>query len=602
MLGYAKSDFAAPLVSCRRTDSAVYLDSPQSLKEHSPSISHYLSRWSEEKGEQPFLTELRSNEERISVNYKDAYKQCLSLATALLHRGLCRRKPLAILSENSIAHGLLSLAAQMVNIPVVPISPAYSLLSKNFEALLSITGQIQPGLVYAACPIRYGPALEALSEFKIQSISHDQFTELLKTSPSPEVRATNEAIAKTDLAKILFTSGSTGKPKGVLNSHGMLSSNQQAITQIWPFLEREAPVIVDWLPWHHTFGGNHNFNLVLRHGGTLHIDGGKPAPGLMAPSVKALTEISPTVYFNVPQGFAMLIPELKANPVLRASFFARLRFMFYAGASLPQHLWEELDALALAERGQKIPFVSAWGSTETAPLATAVHYPIPKAGIIGLPAPGTTIKLAAVGTKYEIRVKGPNVTEGYWQNSKSIFDEEGFYCSGDAGRLADFDNPNLGILFEGRLAEDFKLLSGTWVRVGKLRLALLSKLSVLAQDLVITGSGRGEIGLLIVPKIQACQKLAENDPVDTQDYLDSPTVLDALCDSLARYNKDHSSNSLRVGRACFLRNALSMDAGELTDKGSINQTAVLDKRKALVEALYSEYKMPGRVILERRGS
>lgn len=599
MLSYSESDFAAPVLSSRRTDNALYLDSPLELGEYPASVSQYLSYWAKHKGEQEFLTELSETGERVSVSYTEAFQQCRSLATFLIQQGLGPKRPLAIISGNSIAHGLLSLAAQLVNIPVVPVSPAYSLLSQNYEALLSIIRQTEPALIYAACPERFGPALDALKEFEIKTLHHDQFTQLKSTVPDLDALEKNSVVDSEGLAKVLFTSGSTGRPKGVLNSHRMLSSNQQAIAQIWPFLEREAPVIVDWLPWHHTFGGNHNFNLILRHGGTLHIDAGKPARGLMKASVEALKLISPTLYFNVPQGFAMLIPELKADPILRASFFARLRFMFYAGASLPQHLWEDLDALALAERGEKIPFVSAWGSTETAPLATAVHYPIPKAGIIGLPAPGTTIKLAKAGTKYEIRVKGPNVTKGYWKSSLSVFDEEGFYRSGDAGRLADESNPNLGILFEGRLAEDFKLLSGTWVRVGKLRLELLSSLSSIAQNLIIAGSGRGEIGLLIVPKLEACQKLSG---VSSDDPLEAPAVLDALRGCLERYNENHSSNSQRIGRACFLREALSMDAGELTDKGSLNQAAILDTRKALVEALYSEYKMPGRIILERRDS
>lgn len=594
---YPASDFARPQVSVRHAQGCVYLDSPQKLKEHPASITHFLSHWAERKGEQPFLTEIE-NGKRVAVSYSEALTRCQALASSLIEAGLGPEAPLAILSENSIAHGLLSLAAQLVKIPVVPISPAYSLLSTKYQAVRSIIQQVEPALIYAECTERYGPALKALENLCPNQWSKSQYQERLNPAPptSPSLLAKSSEIKEEQLAKILFTSGSTGKPKGVLNSHGMLSSNQQAIAQIWPFLENEAPIIVDWLPWHHTFGGNHNFNMVLRHGGTLHIDKGKPAPGLMTASIEALKDVAPTLYFNVPQGFAMMLAELKADAELRARFFSRLRLMFYAGASLPQHLWEEYDELSQRERGQKVPFVSAWGSTETAPLSTAVHFPIPKAGIIGLPAPGTTIKLAPVGKKLEIRVKGPNVTRGYWKSGLSPFDEEGFYCSGDAGILADDEHPEYGIQFEGRLAEDFKLLSGTWVRVGKLRLDVLSQLSKLAQDLVIAGSGRQEIALLIVPKWPTCRELAGDIPEAS--VLEAPALLQALRTELTAYNQEHPSNSLRVGRAIFLKEPLTMDAGELTDKGSINQSAVLDNHRELVEALYSDTKMPGRVILE----
>jgi feruloyl-CoA synthase len=374
------------------------------------------------------------------------------------------------------------------------------------------------------------------------------------------------------VAKVLFTSGSTGEPKGVINTQRMICSNQQAIVTAWPFLRDRPPVVLDWLPWSHTFGANHNFFMALFHGGALYVDDGRPTPELVTRTCDNLREISPTLYFNVPRGFDVLLPRLEADPALRDAFFRDLDVVFYAAASLPNPLWERLEALSIASRGERVHMLSAWGSTETSPLATTVHFHIPRAGVIGLPAPGTTIKLAPAGDRLELCVKGPNVTPGYWRRpdlAASSFDDEGFLRMGDAGKLADDADPAKGIVFDGRLGEDFKLSSGTWVHVGALRVELVARLAPLVMDAVVTGLDRDEIGLLL---------FAGATP--------PPDVLPRLREHLRAHNLEHPHGSQRIGRALWMTEPPGIDAGEVTDKGYINQAAVLRRRAALVERLY----------------
>jgi feruloyl-CoA synthase len=404
---------------------------------------------------------------------------------------------------------------------------------------------------------------------------------------TPESNAVEEAFAAVTpdtIAKFLFTSGSTGRPKAVINTQRMLTSSQQAKAQTWPFLDRvENLVILDWLPWSHTFGANHNFNLVLRNGGTLYIDGGKPAPGLFATSLANLRSIMPTVYFNVPRGFDMLIAALREDEALCRRFFSEVKFAFYAGAALPQNLWDALEVLSIKTIGSAMPMVSAWGSTETSPLATDCHFQAERSGNIGVPIPGTELKLVRSGDKLEVRVRGPNVTPGYWKAPEltaKAFDAEGFYLIGDAVTFADPDRPERGLFFDGRVAEDFKLNSGTWVSVGTLRLAGIAALSPLAQDIVVAGHGGDEVRFLVFPNLAACRACAGlEDNASVDEVILNAKVRGAIAQGLARLKAQGGASSTFATRAMLLAEPASVDGGEITDKGYINQRAVLTRRK-----------------------
>jgi feruloyl-CoA synthase len=463
------------------------------LQPYDPSLARLFRTAVETAPNGTFLAEHTGDDWR-RLTYAQARGIVDSLAQALIERGLDAERPVMILSGNAIDHALLMLAGYTAGIPVAPISVAYSLQSRDHAKLKEIAALLRPGLVYVADTAPFAPALAALDLGACELAASRNganldrvtaFDQLAATRPGPAVERACAAIGADTIAKFLFTSGSTGHPKGVINTHGMLTANQQQVLQTWPFLAEQPLVLVDWLPWNHTFGGNHNFNLVMRHAGTMYIDGGRPLPSLVDETVRNLSEISPTIYFNVPAGYAAILPRLERDAAFARSFFAGLRLIFYAGAALPQDLWTRLEAVALRTVGERIPLTSSWGTTETAPLATAAHFLIDHAGPIGVPAPGVEIKLIPNGAKLEIRVRGPNVTPGYWKRpdlTAAAFDPEGFYQPGDAVRLADPDDLAKGVVFDGRLAEDFKLLSGTWVHVGGLRVALLAAASPALQD------------------------------------------------------------------------------------------------------------------------
>ena len=441
----------------------------------------------------------------------DALEQVRGAAAWILAQGLSAERPLVILSDNSVEHALFALAAQHVGVPSASISPAYSLMSRDFDKLESMVTLLGPGAIYVSGTKPFAAALAAIAPLHSATIVSGgagddaiSFREIAATPETPDVAKAFAAITPDTIAKFLFTSGSTGTPKAVINTQRMLTSSQQAKAQTWSFLEEGGDlVILDWLPWSHTFGANHNFNLVLRNGGTLYVDGGKPAPGLFATSLANLRGVMPTVYFNVPRGFDMLIAALRGDDALRQNFFSEVKFAFYAGAALPQNLWDALEALSIETVGRALPMVSAWGSTETSPLATDCHFQAKRSGNIGVPIPGTELKLVPSGDKLEVRVRGPNVTPGYWKAPEltaQAFDAEGFYLIGDAVTFADPARPELGLFFDGRVAEDFKLNSGTWVNVGHLRVAGIAALAPLAQDIVVTGHGGDEVRFLVFPE------------------------------------------------------------------------------------------------------
>ena len=593
--------FATPrTIAEQRADGSIVLRSPDPLRDGARCVGDWLEQWARRTPDAIFLAE-RGNVEApwTTVTYAQALRKVRAAASWILAQGLCAERPLAILSDNSIDHALFALAAQHVGVPSAAISPAYSLMSRDFDKLKSMIALLEPGAIYVSATKPFAAALAAIEPLhQAQIISGDAdddgalaFHTVAATPETPDVATAFAALTPDTVAKLLFTSGSTGTPKAVINTQRMLTSSQQAKAQTWTFLEenRGDLVILDWLPWSHTFGANHNFNLVLRNGGSLYIDGGKPAPGLFATSLANLKSVMPTVYFNVPRGFDMLVAALRSDEELRRRFFGEVKFAFYAGAALPQNLWDALEQLSIETVGRALPMVSAWGSTETSPLATDCHFLAERSGNIGVPIPGTELKLVTSGDKLEVRVRGPNVTPGYWKApelTRQAFDDEGFYLIGDAVKLADASRPERGLFFDGRVAEDFKLNSGTWVSVGTLRVAGIAALAPLAQDIVVTGHGGDEVRFLVFPNIAACRAHAGlPETAAVNDVLAHDKVRTAIAQGLAKLKQQSGNSSGHATRALLLAEPASVDGGEITDKGYINQRAVLTRRADAVVRL-----------------
>ena len=552
----------------KRADGSMLLRSPQKLGAYARCVTEWLVQWSDRTPERVFLAERNPAGGWRKVTYREAYGAVRRIGQALLDRGLDAERPVAILSDNGVDHALLSLGAMHVGIPAAPISPAYSLMSKDFGKLKTIFELVRPGLVYAADPQRFAPALAAVGAVLTP------IEKLLEANPGSTLEREHARVNPDTIAKILFTSGSTGIPKGVVNTHRMLCANQQQLAQAWPFVEDKPPVVVDWLPWNHTFGGNHNFNMVLRNGGTIYVDGGKPAPGLVETTARNLKEVAPTMYFNVPRGYDLLLPFLEKDAELRRNFFKELQVLFYAAAALPLNLWLRIKKLAEDEKASGFAMLSAWGSTETSPLATSVHFIMERPGVIGLPVAGCELKLVPSAGKLEVRVRGTNVTPGYYKRpdlTKAAFDDEGFYRIGDAVKLADPQDPSKGIVFDGRVAEDFKLSTGTWVNVGAVRVKLIAAADPIIQDAIITGHDRNEVGALVF------LSPAAKDPIGAKER---------IREALRKLAAEGGSSTHPV-RALVMSEPPSIDANEITDKGYMNQRAVLERRAALVEQLYS---------------
>jgi feruloyl-CoA synthase len=555
-------------VDVRRDAGGGYrLRSPAPLGAHPAKLTERLLRWARECPERTFVAKRVDGGDWRRISYREALESARRLGQGLLERGLSADRPLMILSENDLEHAMLALAALHVGVPFVPVSPAYSLVSQDYGKLRHAVRLMTPGLVFAA-DRRYDKAIAAA----VQGDTEVAYgIDTLMRPGSEAVDAAHAAIRPDSVSKFLLTSGSTGLPKAVIHTQRMLTSNQQMIVDCMPFLAAEPPVLLDWLPWNHTFGGSHNYGIALYNGGTLYIDDGRPAPKLVDETLRNLREIAPTVYFNVPRGFEEIARALEADAALARMFFSRVQMLFYAAASLSQPIWDALHRLAEKTAGERILMITGLGMTETAPFAICANWEAGRSGGIGHPAPGTEVRLAPVEGKLEVRYKGPNVTPGYWRQedlTRASFDEEGYFRSGDAARFIDADDPQKGLAFDGRIAEDFKLDSGTWVSVGPLRAQVIAAGDPWVQDAVIAGHDRREVCALVVPRPGT-----------------HAPDLQRLLDTLAARS---TGGSTRIARAMLLTGPLSIDVGEVTDKGSINQRAVLQCRADLVEMLYTE--------------
>jgi feruloyl-CoA synthase len=584
----------------RKSDGTIYIRSPRPLEGYPDKLTQRLEYWAKAAPERTFLAQRAADGGWRKLTYAQTLAQVRSLAQALLARPVSPDRPIAILSGNDIEHALLGLAAMMIGVPYAPISVPYSLMSSDFGKLKSIIKILTPGLVFAASGQPFARAIAAAVPNDVELAvtasppserAATAFTDLLTTAPTAAVDTAQGRVGPDTVAKILFTSGSTGDPKGVVNTQRMLCSNQAMIRQCLAFIADEPPVLLDWPPWNHTFGGNHDFGMVLHNGGEFYIDEGRPLPGAIEATVRNLREITPTIYLNVPKGYEMLLPYFRSNAELRRNFFSRLKVLFYAGAALQQYVWDELQQLAVETTGERIIFLSSLGSTETAPAALSRTWESDHVGNIGLPMPGVELKLVPSEGKLEARLKGPNITPGYWRRTDltaAAFDEEGFYKIGDALKFVDPTNPAKGLLFDGRMAEDFKLATGTWVSVGALRGQFVDHFAPLLRDAVIAGANRDNIGVLGFPDVEACRKfagLAAEAPFAT--VLADEKLRAEFQRRLNALAQTSTGSSTRICRMLLLAEPPSLDAGEITDKGSINQRAVLARRSARVEELYA---------------
>ena len=583
---------------------ARYLKAEAELGPYPERMSDRLHHWASVAPDRTFIARRErlpdgSTGDWQRVSYAEALHKARSIAQGLLNRGLNAERPVAILSENGIEHALLALGCLYAGVPYCPVSPPYSIVSQDFDKLRHVLDTLTPGLVFAADAKRFARAITAvvpadvevvLAEGTIDGRAVTAFDDLAATPATAAVDAALAATGPDTITKFLFTSGSTKLPKAVINTHRMWCANQQQLRQSIPALGDEPPVLVDWLPWNHTFGGNHNVGIVLDNGGTLYIDDGKPTPGGMAETLRNLREIAPTIYFNVPTGFEAIAHAMETDAVLRKNLLSRVKMFFYSGAALSQPIWDSLHKTQEAEVGERIVMGTGLGMTESGPFALYVTGPEVKSGDLGLPAAGIEIKLVDIDGKTEVRYRGPNITPGYWRAPEATaeaFDEEGFFSTGDAVTWIDPANIHRGLRFDGRIAEDFKLATGTFVSVGPMRAKIIAAGAPYVQDVVLTGINLKEVGALLFPT-QAVRRLAGLAPdAPMREVLDSTPVrahFQQMLDTLAAAS---TGSANRIARAHLVDEPPSIDKGEVTDKGSLNQRAVLKHRAALVDALHA---------------
>lgn len=581
-----------------------YLKADQDLQAFPDRLTDRLQHWAHIKPTQTlFARRVKLADGSLGdwrhVTYADAWHTARNIAQGLLNRGLNAERPVVILSENSLEHALLALGCLVAGVPFVPTSPPYSLISQDYDKLKHVLRTVTPGLVFAS-DARYAKAIAAtvssdmeivMNEGGVEGKQVTSFEALCSTPATTQVDAAMAATGPDTIAKFLFTSGSTKLPKAVINTQRLWCANQQQMAQSMPILAEAPLVLVDWLPWNHTFGGNHNFGMVVFHGGTMYIDDGKPTPALMHETLRNLREIAPTVYFNVPTGFEAIALAMKTDDLLRKTLLSRVQMFFYAGAALAQPIWDSLYESQEREIGERIVMGTGLGMTESGPFGIFVTNPYVNAGDLGVPTPGLELKLVDMGGKTEVRYRGPNITPGYWRNeeeTKASFDDEGFFCTGDAVKWIDETDVHLGLKFDGRIAEDFKLATGTFVSVGPLRAKIIAAGAPFIQDVVLTGINLKEVGAMVfpTPAVRALSGMAADAPL--ADVLSSEPVLAHFQKVLNELAKTATGSANRIARMCLLSEPPTIDKGEITDKGSINQRAVLSHRSDTVAALHEE--------------
>ena len=581
-----------------------YLKADQELQAYPDRLTDRFQHWATNKPNQTlFARRVKLADGTLGdwrhVTYAQAWATARNIAQALINRGLNAERPVVILSENSLEHALLALGCMVAGVPFVPTSPPYSLISQDYDKLKHVLRTVTPGMVFAS-DTRYAKAIAAtvssdmeivMNEGGIEGQQVTSFEALCQTPATSQVDAAIAATGPDTIVKFLFTSGSTKMPKAVINTQRLWCANQQQMMQSMPVLAEAPLVLVDWLPWNHTFGGNHNFGMVVFHGGTLYIDDGKPTPTLMHETLRNLREIAPTVYFNVPTGFEAIALAMQTDDLLRKTLLSRVQMFFYAGAALAQPIWDSLYESQEREIGERIVMGTGLGMTESGPFGIFVTNPNVSAGDLGVPTPGLELKLVDMGGKTEVRYRGPNITPGYWRNAeetKGAFDDEGFFCTGDAVKWIDETDVHLGLKFDGRIAEDFKLATGTFVSVGPLRGKIIAAGAPYVQDVVLTGINLKEVGAMVfpTPAVRALSGLAADAPL--ADVLSSAPVLAHFQNLTNELAKTATGSANRIARMCLLSEPPTIDKGEITDKGSINQRSVLTHRADTVAALHED--------------
>lgn len=589
-----------------RSDGSFILSNNTEISFSVRNIAEYWRSSAELFPDRPFLVQCNRSADWPELTYAEARKSADRVSSWLIGLPGAENKPIMILSGNSFEHALLSMGALQIGVALAPISPSYSLMGGDFARLKYVFDMVKPGIIFVQDAHMFGPALNALDLEGVTIVAADnaardmvRFDQILDAPLDSSLDTLFSEVDGSVLAKILFTSGSTGMPKAVPNDHEMLCAAQKTLELISEPSDpvNDPMVVLDWLPWHHTYGGNVNFFGIARMAGTMYIDDGKPVPGLFDRTIDNLRRVSPTRYSSVPAAYIFLADRLEHDEELAVAFFKHMKICQYGGAALPQELFERMQVLAVKYTGMRIRFGTGWGSTETTGTGTAVFWETDKVGLIGVPTPGVTIKLVPVGEKFEVRIKGPNVLKRYMgaeELTVKAFDEEGFYCIGDAVKWTDPGNPEAGLAFDGRVTEDFKLLNGTWVSTGALRLALIDALDPYARDIVIAGQDRETAGAMIWPTEIADKKFGRDACADdTGELVLEDGLLDVVQLLLSRYNKENKAVSRRIGQALIMAKPPSVDAGEITDKQYVNQSAALDNRQALVRKLYDPAPQAG---------
>ena len=594
-LSWIADSFATRLE--HRADQSILLRPVRTLGEFPARLMDSLEHWARTAPDRIFLARRGRDGSWVQVTYAQMLARVRRVAGGLIDRELSADRPIAILSGNSIEHLVLAFAAMWVGIPYCPVSPAYSQAAGELSKLRHALELLTPGLIAAFDTSRFARALgqvpenvEVVGDASVEGRRVSAF-ETLEREGSTKVDVRHSRTSADSIVKFLLTSGSMGQPKAVITTNRMCCSNAAMLKQAFPFVSDEPPVLVDWLPWNHTFGGTHNVGLVVTYGGTLYIDDGRPTPNGMQETVRNLKDISPTLYFNVPKGFELLAESLQKDPALSQTYYRRLRAQFFAGASLAQHTWDALDSASIRETGVKVPMLSGLGATETGPSVTFTTPAVGRAGVIGLPAAGAVVKLAPVEEKLEIRVRGPGVTPGYWRQPEltaQAFDSEGYYRLGDAVRPIHRHDPSRGLKFDGRIGEDFKLANGTWVSVGPLRADLITALAPVAQDIVLAGLNKDFVSAIVIADLKAASELiGAEGMLRHQELAKDPRLVEWLQTRLLAHAQANSASSRCIRRALILPSAPSLDRGEITDKGSINQRAILGNYSWLIDDLYA---------------